>query len=701
MMKDGGYDTYAVVASFVLLAKFGLNQGFSIYDDSLNADELLHNFYSEITADLVYDKFNRWFQNREQQKFFAWVHFYDPHAPYAPPDSYRKGDSLSELYDGEVAFIDVYVGKIIADLREKDLLENTLVVIAGDHGEAFGEHREYGHSVFCYEENLRVPLIFYNPRLFPQGLLVKSRVNLIDIVPTLLEIYGLDIPSAVQGKSFARLLKGKEEKKKRSFYVESMYGKESLGWAPLTGIIDGAFKYISLPEPELYDLSADPREKTNIFAEKTDAARSLDEKLKSFVLEYAVSGGDSRREMTAEDRRRLESLGYVSSFSGKSGKALDPKKGILLQGRFNGVNSEIEKGNLDIAEAELKRITAQNPDVKMPQYYELLAKVYEMKPDPQRVVITWKEAVDVFPENLQFKITLAFKLFQMGRTEEAEALGREIVEADEKSSGGFILLGSIEEKKDDFKEAVENFEKALRLEPNNVQLKISLARSLAKENEQEKALVICREILGNETITGNPDYAGVLSKVGILLIEMNKVDQALKVLSKASSMDESNPETWNYLGVVYYKQNDFDRALKAYQKAVELDPKFASAFNNLGALYLRRFLEQKDPSIMAQAIGVFNRAIEHDPWLASAYNGRASAFNFSHRTNEAIRDWKKALELQPDFIDVYFNLGITYLQAGNKSEALQVLNRCKEKFYSRLPPSEKGRLNRLIAEATR
>ncbi len=701
MLKDNGYDTYAVIASFVLLSKFGLSQGFSVYDDTLDAGELLHNFYSEITAEVVYGKFSRWFKKRGQQKFFAWVHFYDPHAPYTPPDPYRTGDSLSDLYDGEVAFMDESIGKIIGDLKERDLLESTLVVIAGDHGEAFGEHQEYGHSVFCYEENLRIPLIFYNTRLFPENLTVKGRVNLIDIVPTLLDMFGMNIPSEVQGKSFAAMMEGKEEKKERTFYVESMYGKESLGWAPLTGIIDGAHKYISLPEPELYDLLADPREKNNLFSQRTDVARSLDEKLKSYVMGYSISGGDSKRELSAEDRRRLESLGYISSFSGKSGKALDPKKGILLQERFNQVNSQIEKGDLIGAETELKNIADQNPDINMPQYYELLAKVYELKPDPLGVVNTWEEAVEVFPENVQFRITLGFKLFQSGRLEEAEELGRRIVDADDKSSGGFILLGSIAEKGNDFAKAVEHFERALELEPNNVQLKIGLARLLAKENQLEKALVICGKILDDETITGDPENAGVLSNVGILLIEMNRIDLALQVLLQASAMDESNPETWNYMGVVYYRENDFERALRAYRKAVELDPNFASAFNNLGALFLSRFLEQKTSSLMEQAMAAFNKAIENDPRLASAYNGRASAFKFSNRVNEALRDWKKALELQPDFIDVYFNLGITYLQAGNKSEASRILNRCKEKFYDRLPPPEQGRLDRLIAQATR
>ena len=437
------------------------------------------------------------------------------------------------------------------------------------------------------------------------------------------------------------------------------------------------------------------------FAQEMDKARSLDEKLKSCVLEYSVSGSESRRELTADDRRRLESLGYISSFSGKSGKALDPKQGILLQEEFNAVNDEIENGNLDAAEAELRNIASKYQEIKMPQHYELLAKVYELKYDPLAVIDTWKEAVEVFPGNRQFMATLGFKLFQSGRLEEAEEWGRRIIDTDDKSSQGFILLGSVEEKRHNLEKALEYFEKAGSIEPNNVQLKISLARSLAGVGQQEKALAVCQEILDDETITGNPKNAEVLSSIGILLTEMDRLDQALRVLMQASSLDESSPQAWNYLGVVFYRQNDFDQALRAYQKAVELDPQFALAYNNLGALYLRQFLEQKTPSLMARAIYAFNRALENDSRLASAYNGRASAYKFSNRVNEAIRDWKRALEFQPDFIDVYFNLGITYLQAGNKSEALRIFSQCKEKFYDRLPPSEKGRLERLISEATR
>jgi tetratricopeptide (TPR) repeat protein len=166
-------------------------------------------------------------------------------------------------------------------------------------------------------------------------------------------------------------------------------------------------------------------------------------------------------------------------------------------------------------------------------------------------------------------------------------------------------------------------------------------------------------------------------------------------------MDDSDAEAWNNLGIVYYRMKDYPEALAAYERAVQLEPGFASAFNNQGTLYLRMALERKDREVLPKAIAAFDRAIGSDPSLASAYNGRASAFKFSGRPQDAIRDWKKALELQPDFVDVYFNLGITYLETGEKSEALSVLNLCKKRFYSRLPVSEQGRLDRLIDEAIR
>jgi superkiller protein 3 len=520
-------------------------------------------------------------------------------------------------------------------------------------------------------------------------------------MPSLIEMFGMDSLKSFQGESFTRMLSGGKEKKNRSYYVESMYGRETLGWAPLAGIIDGPYKYISLPEPELYDLEKDRRERNNLFPVKKNIARDMDEKLKKVMLEYSSSQAGARRRLTAEDRRRLESLGYISSSSPAASREIDPKKGILLLNRFNTVNNLIEKGRLDSAEQELKNITAQNPEIKFLPYYELMVKIYEIRDDSQTVINIWKEAVEAFPANDRFRYSLAFKLLQVGQTAEAEALGLEITRIDERSARGFILLGRVEEKRGDHKKALTYFEKAFRLEPNNVQLKLSLAQSLIKNGQRERAVKMCQALLDDQAIIANPSNEGILSKIGLIFMEGNRLEQALKVLLDSVSLDASNAETWNNLGVVYYRRKDYPKALEAYNRAVRLDPEFASAFNNLGTLYLRTFLERGDPEMLPKAIGAFDRAIGNDSLLASAYNGRASAFKFSNRASDAIRDWKRAMELQPDFVDVYFNLGITYLETRQKAKASEILNLCKKRFYNRLSPNDRSRLDRLIAEANR
>ena len=419
------------------------------------------------------------------------------------------------------------------------------------------------------------------------------------------------------------------------------------------------------------------------------------------MLEYSASQGTVRRDLTAEDRRRLESLGYISSSSPGASKAIDPKKGIVLLNEFNTANNLIEKGRLDLAEAELKNIVAQNLEVNFLPYYELLAKIYEMRSEHQAVLDTWKEAVEVFPANDRFKITLAFKLHQMGQLEEAEALGLEITRIDDKSPRGYILLGRVEESRRDNRKALGYFEKALELEPNNVQLKLTYAHSLLKNGQKEMALKICESLLDDQNITGDQANARVLSRIGLIFTEGNWIELARKVLLDSVVLDDSDAEAWNNLGVVYYRTKDYPKAVEAYERAVRLDPQFASASNNLGTLYLRMFLERKDLGMMPKAIDAFDRAIYNDPNLASAYNGRASAFKFGDRAGEAITDWQKALELQPDFVDAYFNLGITFLEIGKKAEASKILNLCKKRFYSQLSPNDQSRLDRLIAEANR
>jgi arylsulfatase A-like enzyme/tetratricopeptide (TPR) repeat protein len=705
-MKEQGFQTYALIASYVLLARFGLNQGFDLYDDSLEVNVLIKNYSSEIKADQVYAKFSQWFKKMNpREKFFTWIHFYDAHSPHDPPEEYKKkwGNNPSALYDAELAFVDTYMGKIIDDLKTANILERTLVVIVGDHGEAFGEHQEYGHSIFCYEQNLKVPLVFFNPRIFTgklKGLRVKNRVNLIDIMPTILELYGQEISGEVQGQSFVHLLTGAPEKKERTFYIESMHGKEEMGWAPLTGIIHEQYKYISLPEPELYDLTTDGNEKDNLFWKKNRLARDLDKRLMNLVARYSTGGksgeADSRRQLTESDTKHLQTLGYISAFSNKTNTNLDPKKGVIFDKKFLDIDKAIKEGNLDLAEKQLLEIVKDSPKIQFPRYFEMMMALYKKRGDMDNLIGVTRQAAEAFPQIINYKITLAQQYFNMKLLEEADKTALEVIQSAPTETRAYILRGRIAEKEDRMPEALAFFEKALTLEPKNVSLKASYAKLLAENKNYPKAGEICKELLTNPEVLKDPT---VKTRLGVVLVEIHQDDLGCKVLTEVKDANNANAEMWNYLGIVYFRKKQYDRALEAYRESIKLEPGIAKTYNNLGALYLTMFLDNRDIRIREQAITAFNKAIELNPTLISALNGRASAYKFSGRARDALNEWRKIIAVKPGFIDAYFNIAITYLQINQTKEALKYLNMLKEKFYPQLTGKDQQRLNRLILQA--
>ncbi len=257
-MKDRGYRTGAVVASFSVDSRFGLARGFDAYDDSLRPGLPFKPMNSERKAEEVAAAFAAWLDKQSGEPFFAWVHFFDPHLPYQPPSPFRE-EFAADPYDGEVAYMDANVGRVIARLKEKKLLGRTLVIVAGDHGEAFGRRVESGHGVFLYDDTLRVPLIFFAENNLPRGKVVRARVRLIDIFPSIMDMLGLPKPGPVQGTSLIPYIEGRQRGDLES-YIETFYPRENFGWSELIGLVRGDWKYIRAPKPELYDLKSDPGE---------------------------------------------------------------------------------------------------------------------------------------------------------------------------------------------------------------------------------------------------------------------------------------------------------------------------------------------------------------------------------------------------------------------------------------------------------
>ncbi len=566
VLRDHGFDTRAVVASFVLLSKFGVNQGFSLYDDSLDTHEMIRNYKSEIPADRVYEKFSGWLGQNDGRRFFYWLHFYDPHTPYRPPLEFAKRFPADQkgLYDGEIAYTDVWIGRVIEDLRRRGLLERTLVVVAGDHGEAFGEHGEQGHGIFCYQETLKVPLIFYAPKLVGKPRRVSARVNLTDVMPTVLDLLNMEIPRPVQGRSFLGLLNGHAEEEERTFYFESLYGREEMNWAPLTGLLYRDFKYISLPEPELYDLRADRAEKNNLFLKKNLLARDLDKRLAKFVADHSQHGGEARRELSAGDKEQLQALGYISAFSSQATTTLDPKKGVLIDDRLKELSRWISLKKTAEAEAGLRQLLAENPGLKMPHIYNMMYKINMINKDYGAALNSLKQGAEDFPDIESFKQTLALSLFDMKKYDKAESRCHEILAKNPKASGTYILLGNIREKQGRPAEAVDYFARALAIEPQNVSLRIKYAELLITIKKYEQAVAAYNLLLENEEAAGQAD---LLLKVALLNTRYGSLEDAERMLARAVAIKPEGKFFFNY-ALVLAKNGEIEQALANMETAV-------------------------------------------------------------------------------------------------------------------------------------
>ena len=323
MLREHGYATAAAVGSYPVTAQFGFDQGFDLFDDKLTGrveDHLGERvvpkerlFFDERRAAQVNEAILPWIETQATagKPFFAWVHYFDPHQPFEPPNPFNQLYA-DDLYNGEIAYTDQSLGRLLRHLDRLGELDRTLVVMTADHGEGLGEHGELTHAMLAYNSTLRVPLVIRPPAALPMtGERVAERVGSVDIVPTVLALLGLPIPDSVQGRSLLPLLRG-EAGEWRQYYAENLSPHLTHGWGKLRVLFDGALKYIHGPRPELYDLEADPDELRNLLQDEPDAGQRMHEELALFLAEFAT-GTSVTKPLDDEAVRRLQSLGYLQS----------------------------------------------------------------------------------------------------------------------------------------------------------------------------------------------------------------------------------------------------------------------------------------------------------------------------------------------------------------------------------------------------
>ena len=697
VFKDRGYETAAFVASFTVAGKFGLSQGFDVYDEDFETGRSVLNYTAEITADRVADKFLRWLDARKGGPFFSWVHFYDAHAPYVPHGPAGDGSPWT-LYEGEVRFVDGQIRRIVEALRAKGLDQTTLLVIVGDHGEGFGEHKERGHGIFCYEESLRVPLVLHNPRLFKTPQRVAGRLSLVDVMPGVLELVRLPAPAGVQGRSFRPLVEGRE-KERRPIYFESMFGPEEFNWAPLTGLIDGPFKFISLPDAELYDVDADRGERHNLLAERGDSARAIDKKLEEFVRRTAAgSGGASRRELTSSDVKKLTSLGYVSSFSAKSAKMVDPKQGIDLYIEVMALKDLVAKKDFPAAEGRLAALRAAHPGLELPDLYDVRYRIAKAAGRNAEAMDILRQAITRFPERESFKVFLAMDLIETGEPAKARDFCRDLVAADPAMTPAQVLLGDAEDLLNETDGALASYEKAAALEPQNGVVKAKIASLWVKKGDLAKAQSILESLEGQPAVVESADFAGAMSGLGHALLASGQTDRGLALFRKATALSPANPAAWLNLGAAYFGLADYDAALESFEKSVATDKTFALGWSNIGQVYLMRLVGGKDTSAGSRALGYFDKALGLEPKLAVGWQGRASVELAMGQAGQAVRDYERAITLDPGLLDAYINLSLALREEGRYAEAVRQLETCKERLSSRLADKDREEIDRLLAE---
>ena len=425
--KAAGYDTAAFVSSFVLDSRFGLEQGFDVYDDDMVDGRQKHSIFEfkdrlgENTIKRVLNWIEKRIAAKAEKPFFLWVHLFDPHKEYLPPEPYFS-KYADNLYDGEIAYTDSQVGRLLDKLRVEGLYEDALIFITGDHGESLGEHGELTHSIFIYNATTWIPLIVKMPGQEYAGKNVQNLVRHIDLLPTQLEILGLNgvsegsLTGDIQGVSLLPLMEGDAADPLIS-YAESFLPYYYYKWSPLQSVQTGDYKYIHLPEPELYDLNKDPRELNNLYGENGELGRNFAANLKD--LKKNLSQGrptDAKRKMDAETLAKLKSLGYIHGAEELS-SALpsdppldvlpdkDPKNLIHVQQKITNLHALIQKKQFDRAVVFAQKLLAEDPENV--QVRNSLASSYLRMGDVERAISEYKKIKAIDPTFLSAYLALS------------------------------------------------------------------------------------------------------------------------------------------------------------------------------------------------------------------------------------------------------------------------------------------------------
>lgn len=532
-LRRAGYTTGAFVGAFALDSRFGLNQGFDTYDDNYGKGQATVDFVEqERRASAVLDAATKWWQEREGKKRFLWVHLYDPHAPYLPPEPFLSTYRNNE-YLGEIAYVDDALAKAIGPILAAN--PDALVVLTSDHGESLGEHGEQTHGLFAYESTLKIPLIV--ARGGNAHRVEPAYVRHVDIVPTILDAAGVAVPKELPGQSLLRSVAPADS------YFESLSASLNRGWAPLTGIIHRGVKYIDLPIAELYDLPHDPREATNLIDERRRDAGESKALLQPMQAELSVAN----RTIAPEEVARLRSLGYVAGSAAAPAHytaADDPKSLTGLDDKMHRAIDAFERNDPRRGLALAREVVQERP--AMVAGREILAFMLRQNDLVPEAIEQLKIIIRDPGASVDDRVQLALLYCETAQPDAAVGLLAGMAAA--KNPDVLNALGVALSNQGKPQQAREQFERVLSFDANN---------------------------------------APALQNLGILSMHLGDGSAAMSYLSRALALNPRLPLALNTLGVAYARSNDYTRAVDAWNRAVQIDPRQYDALYNIGLVEAR------------------------------------------------------------------------------------------------------------------
>ncbi len=568
VFKQRGYQTAAFLASIVLDAEYGLAKGFDVYDDAIvsrpNEPE------AQRPAGQISDLALPWLERHADGKtpFFCWVHYFDPHTPYNAPDEFVR--RTQNEYDAEVAYMDAEIGRLIRLLDERALLDQTLIVVVGDHGESLGEHGFPWHSLLLYHSIVRVPLIFALPGVLPQGAEVGEIARMSDVMPTILDLLGWPVPPEVSGESLAPALAG-EKLPARPVYAETDYPLESFGWSPLQSLIDGDWKYIRAPAPELYDLSSDAGELDNLMAAQPERAARMEAALAEIEAKL-VRREAGEVDLAAAQLARLRSLGYVGGGEAGDGEEDELKNPVDLVDVYVAFRHGEEF--LYAKDAD-RAIEAFEPLLeRSPESYVIVAQLAAayagagMLECAQGVV---HEALAMRPDSTGPLLLLARLYEARGGAGRAVEACRRVLEIDPEHEEARDLLPALQQADERQQQRLAKLRERFRSEPEAVDTCLSLTAALLGAEQTAEALGVLRA-----GIARNPEEARLAIELAWHLAtsrdeRLRDGAEAVRLARRACRGDsEREPEFLNTLSAALAEAGKFEEAAETARRASEL-----------------------------------------------------------------------------------------------------------------------------------